>query len=140
MQNGTRTDESDAGNNLRGYSRVVRGRLSQTSRKHSKQRRAEADEHVGAKAGATMLEFPLQSNDPAEQCGQHQPRDRARNDTARHLAMHQVDDVLPVHGFNQKPGVSFKWLNFIIGSRSPQALALTRLITWHDREPLAAGW
>ncbi len=68
MQDGTGADEPNTGNDLGrnagGF--VAAGEFMGKQREHG---RAETDEHVGAETGGTVLEFPFQADDAAEQRG-----------------------------------------------------------------------
>ncbi len=56
MQNRSRADEADAGNDLRSDARVIAEVLDRERiGKNGEQRRAKADEHIGAQAGGRCL-------------------------------------------------------------------------------------
>ncbi len=75
VENRSRADEADAGNDLRGDARVVAAECAaQFAGENGKQRRAKADEHVCAQPGRPALEFALQSNEPAQHGRQQQAR------------------------------------------------------------------
>ena len=77
MQNRTRADEADAGNNLGGNARMVANKVSgNLFGKDGEHGGAKADKHVGAQARRTALQFTLQPDDPAQKGREHQPKQR----------------------------------------------------------------
>jgi len=136
MEDRSRANEADAGNNLRRDAGVIAEVLDgQRVRENRIQRRAKTNKHVGAQSGRAVVQFALQSDDPAENSGKDEPKQRTAEEPARHLGMHQAADMLPVHKFSggrKLPQVG--WILHRI-ARVTANYALTRLITAGD-----TGW
>jgi hypothetical protein len=81
-------------------------------RKNSEHRCAEADKHVGTQSRWPMLQFPLEPYDAAQDRGQHQTHYCGRDQAARHLAVHQIHNVRPVHGFDSLFGKGLAMAGF----------------------------
>ena len=78
-------DESDAGNDLRGDARVVAAHFAgHFVGNDGEERRAEADQHVGANSGGLAAKLAFQADHSAEERRKHEAQQNVRIQVVQH--------------------------------------------------------